>query len=215
MRRVGPRSMCKVPSPSATGSTPYWESRKCAGPSTGSPCAVRHSMSSTPPCVTTATRWPGAAAASSRTAAHHTRMKLHQAFTARQCKVAAMLQPPLPEIGMARLDGWHVQPFQHPKALLAQTHHRPPAASPQAAATGAAVSRARIRSLVKKRVIPLTGQARTQPLSLGMTRRVERHVDLALKALLAVPVGLAMADEKQFGHGRVTWQRVGRGPGRP
>jgi hypothetical protein len=84
----------------------------------------------------------------------------------------------------------------------------------QAAASGAAVSRA-AQVAGEEDVVRVTGQALAEALRLGVTRCVERHVGLALEALLAIPVGFAMADEQQLGHGRVTWQRVGRCPGRP
>jgi len=58
--------------------------------------------------------------------------------------------------------------------------------------------------------------ARRQGLGLRLAHGVERHVDVALEALLAVPVGLAVADDDQFGHGAaVTWRTAGGGRGRP
>jgi hypothetical protein len=46
------------------------------------------------------------------------------------------------------------------------------------------------------------GPARGQTPRLFMADSIERHIDLPLKAQLAVPVGFAMADKNEFGHGR-------------
>jgi hypothetical protein len=46
----------------------------------------------------------------------------------------------------------------------------------------------------------LGSQALAQPLGLRVPEVIERDVDLALETLLAVPVGLAMADEDEVGH---------------
>jgi hypothetical protein len=59
----------------------------------------------------------------------------------------------------------------------------------------------------------LSGQALAQPSGLGVPQVVQRNVDLALKALLAVPVGFAVADEDEVGHG-VILEAAGRRPAR-
>jgi hypothetical protein len=64
-------------------------------------------------------------------------------------------------------------------------------------------------------IVPVRRQPRRDAGRLGVAGGIQRHVDLTLKTLLAVPVGLAVPDEQQFGHlASVTWRTAANGRGR-
>ena len=132
---------------------------------------------------------------------HHAGMEGGVALAAlRQRVVGLVPHPAVPQVGMAAADGGHVQALQHAEALLApqRVDHRHQAAGQVQRQRGALRA---LQVAAHQHVDRLTGQAVGQAVGLGQPHGIQGHVDLALKAVLAVPVGFAMANDDQFGHG--------------
>ena len=136
--------------------------------------------------------------------AQHAGMKLPRALSASERVVGVKARPLRPGIGVLRLNVVNPHAVNNTKILLAQT-----------GVERAAARRRQMQTLLPDRlggllcadqvaadqqVSGLSGKALAQATRLLMTDSVERHIDLALKAQLTVPVGFAMTDQDEFGH---------------
>ena len=143
--------------------------------------------------------------------AHHPGVESLVALAAAGQRVIGVMAGPLgPQVGMALLDGAHVQPLQHAEALFApqRLDHRLQAAHARQRFGRAAGA---LQVAADQHVDRLVGQAPAQPVGLFEADGIQGHVDLPLEAVLAVPVGLTVANDDQFGHGAI----VGPGQRQP
>ncbi len=177
------------------------------GAASGCACTPRHTMSSTPPWVNTATRAPACAGGQRLQRRAHAVEEAAAALTAGRCAVGVVPQPGLPLLRVAQAQRGAVQAFEHPEGLLAPGGvggQRQPALRRQ----GLGGLAGTLQVAADQQVDRLVGQPRGQPGGLGASDRVQRHVDMALDAQLAVVVGLGVADQEQLDHSPIV--RAGR-----
>jgi hypothetical protein len=149
---------------------------------------------------------------------HHRPQRLHHpgvehgvALAAlRQRVVGLVAQPLCPQVGVAAADRRHVQAFENAETLLApqrldQWRHQRRDTRHAALGIGH-----RLRGLARtlqvtdhQQVDGLAGQALAEPARLLQPQRIQGHIDLALEAVLAVPIGFTMADHDQLGHAAI------------
>ena len=186
--------------------TPVFGIPQSRRPSSGNPFALRQIMSSTPPWVTIATCRPAMRARQRAHRREHPAAELTLALAAAGQREVGSCRRQRPELAVALLHLLQLQPLEHAEALLAQPGQQAHREAP-GSASGAAVSRARCRSLLKSRSAGAAPAARPSRRRLRVAGGVQRHVDLALEAQLAVPVGLAVADDGEVGHRRGSVRR--------
>ena len=137
---------------------------------------------------------------------HHAGVELAGGFATGHAVVGFKAHPALPGLGVIGFHVLHTQPVHNAKVLLAQ----PGVCHGVQRQVGQQRLRRRLGRLPRAQQVAAHQVLHTEPLSqqplrhaagLLQARGVQRHIHLALKAQLAVPVGFAVADEDEFGHG--------------
>jgi len=133
-------SMCSAPPAQRRRLSPVFGISQARRPSSGSPWALRQSMSSTPPWVTTASRMPARADASSRTAARTRSWNWRRLSPPGSAKSARCSSQRIQRSGWRALMVGTSSPSRMPK-FCSRKPASATAGRSQASASGAAVSR--------------------------------------------------------------------------
>ena len=129
-------------------------------------------------------------------------------LAAGQRVVRIVAAPALPLERMPLEDLVQRETLEHAESLLAQRRHRigfqaEPLRRGRGGLPGA------LQVAAGERVDRLAGEALGEALRLRQAARVQGDVDLPLESVLQVPVGLAVADQDQFGHCGARSRRAG------